>query len=106
MPNKPNRPPGEIPHHSTVPASQHSRPVVRNKANSHHRADREIGVPGGAIVRNKANLQGAEMAANYRSEQGLGEKCAENAREKTKPISTIVPIGRSAFPGRFRPKTG
>ncbi len=50
------------------------------------------------IVRNKPNLRGAEIAANYRSERGLGEKCAENGREETKPI----------FPGRAgrRKKSG
>jgi hypothetical protein len=34
-------------------------------------------------------LQGEEIAANYRSEQSLGEKCADNAREKTKPIEEV-----------------
>ncbi len=40
----------------------------------------------GAILRNKPNLRGAGAATKYRSEQGLGEKCAESSREETKPI--------------------
>ena len=41
MPNKPNRPTGEIPHRSITPSFQHSHPTpfVRNEANSADRLD-------------------------------------------------------------------
>ena len=52
-----------IPNYSSIPLFHHSNavPVVRNKANSSHDADREIGVPGGRACETKPISTASDM---------------------------------------------
>ena len=61
----------DIPHHSTIPSFQHSKPgpIVRNKANFPGRGRLPAGRPTRSIVRNKANLSRERVWAS-----ALGKK--------------------------------
>ena len=68
-------------------ASLKSLAIVRNKANFRRCADREIGVPGGPIVRNKPNSGGR------RHQAGAGSR-GPGLVVQTKPIGRGVPSGK------------
>jgi hypothetical protein len=77
VPNKPNL------------ASGDARPtatIVRNKANFHQRADREIGVPGGNLAK-QTQLGPVRIRAKYIAAKKLGAIRRNMDTGKTKPIS-------------------